>query len=519
MAGYRKIRRKRRRRHQQDERQNSPATATRVPDQPQTTEQKLLAMQRLAGNRAVQQMLIEEGLLDSPAPQTDTERTQDNQTDTASDTPILQRTPVTATSAPQQTLIQRGLFGWVKKTAKSVGSAIKKGAGAVGSGIKKGVGAVGSAIKKGASTVIKAGKSIGGKVLGAGKSLVGKAKSIVSRVFKGAKTAGKWLLGKASRAGSKVWGKVQAIAGKALQKARKFLSIIKGKAGGVLGKVKGLLGKAAGFAKSVLGKAKKIAGKVWTGTKWVSKQLWSKMTGIYHRVQRWRARLPKRVGRLLGNLWDGVKSLKPWSIKWWQSLGKASTWMGFLKWMGTNLVYVLEIAGVGEVYETAADFIKFNTRQLTGEEIEKARSVFGSSIDYNLVRVDDHAIIGPSFSDRAYVSFHTINSWGDMTDHTLLHELTHVWQYEDEGAMYMPRAIHAQEWGDGYDYGGVANLQVQQQAGNDITMFNPEQQAQIIGDFYHLRASGGTDEATLQVYAHFVRHVSTLPEDQLVSGG
>ena len=190
--------------------------------------------------------------------------------------------------------------------------------------------------------------------------------------------------------------------------------------------------------------------------------------------------------------------------------------------MGARFVDLLEIAGVGEIYETAADFIKFNTRTLSDEERKTANTIFGSSINYDLVRIDDYAVIGPSFSDREYTSFHTINGWGDMSDDTLIHELVHVWQYETSGAIYMPQAIHAQVWGEGYKYKSVAGLKAAKNAGKDIRSFNREQQAQIVQDFYLIKQgraphdTGGT-AADLPLYAYFVKDVSTLTEAQLLA--
>ncbi|MEQ9625732.1 PAAR-like protein [Coleofasciculus chthonoplastes] len=257
---------------------------------------------------------------------------------------------------------------------------------------------------------------------------------------------------------------------------------------------------------------KKVGSAVWTGVKWVGRQLWSKLKGIFQRAIGWIKQLPTRIGRLLLNIWQGVKTLNPWSLKWWQSLGQASNWKGVLKWLGINLINLLEIAGVGEIYETLADFIKFNTRPLTGEEIAKAKIVFGRAINYDLVRVDEAALLGPSWTNRPYTSFHTINSWGKMDDHTLIHELGHVWQYEQVGAIYMPQAIHAQNTKQGYDYGGVNGLKNAKSKG--FSSFNREQQPQILQDYYALkngqrpsRQAHGATSADLSLYEHFVREV------------
>ena len=265
-------------------------------------------------------------------------------------------------------------------------------------------------------------------------------------------------------------------------------------------------------AEAAWGGIKKTANSVWTGMKWVSTQLWSKFTGIFLRTIEWIKNLPARVGRLLTHVWEGVKSLKPWSLKWWESFGQLSTWGGLLKWLGTVLVDLLEIAGIGEIAETISDFIKFNTRPLDAREIAIARSVFGNSINYSLVRVDEGAILGPSWSDRPYTSFHTINSWKGMSDDTLIHELTHVWQYEQDGAIYMPQAIHAQVAGAGYDYGGVTELQKRQKGGQGLTSFNREQQAQILEDYYLIKTGKSSEKGLinstdLPLYEHFVSDV------------
>lgn len=266
---------------------------------------------------------------------------------------------------------------------------------------------------------------------------------------------------------------------------------------------------------------------VWTGIQWVSRQLWDKLTSTFERVTQWVGRLPERLQRLLGTLWEGVKSLHPWSLKWWESLAHASTWGDFLKWLGTVAVDLAEVLGIPEIAETLADLIKFNTRALTGSERSKAASVFGASINLDLVRIDEGALSvvavrklmhysGP----RPFTTFHTINGEGGLSDDTLIHELTHVWQYERVGAIYLFQAIHAQQTG-GYNYGGVPGLQAAKTAGEGILSFNREQQAQIVEDFYLIKTgkppyfgAGGT--ADLPLYAYFVKYVSTLSAAQLV---
>ena len=316
----------------------------------------------------------------------------------------------------------QGIFGKIKKGLKKVGKAIKGGAKKVFGGIKKGAKAIG-----------KGAKWLGKKI-----------KSGVKAVGKGAK----WLFDKIKKGALKVGKGIKKIAGK-------------------------------------IWKGLKKAGKwVWNGLKYVGRQLWDKIKAIYHRAKRWIKSLPARLKRLVVHLWNGVKSLKPWSLEWWKSLGKADTWKNFGAWLGELVIYALEVGGIGEIYETIADFIKFNTRAMTDDEIKLAKTVFGNSINYNLIRIDEYAILGPSFSGREYVSFHTINGWGKIDPGTLIHELTHVWQYEKMGAMYMPRALHGNSKPGFYDYGGVPALIAN--AGKGMDAFNPEQQGDIMEDYYRI---------------------------------
>lgn len=316
----------------------------------------------------------------------------------------------------------------------------------------------------------------------------------------------------------KIWKGVKKAAGWVGDKVKKGVQAI-GKGASWLG------GKIASGAKKAWEGIKWLGNKVWTGAKWVGKQLFDKFAAIFHRVGRWITNLPARVGRLFTGLWEGLKTFKPWTLSWWKSLGKADTWKNFLKWAGGRLLDVLEIMGIGEVYETLMDFIKFNTRSLNGAERALASSVFGASINLDLVRIDEAAIIGPAFSGRAYTSFHTINNWGKLDNETLIHELTHVWQYERAGAVYMPQAIHAQVWGEGYTYGGAAGLKKKQNAGQGYGSLNREQQAEVVQDFYLLKTSNKTHDtsnnpatkADLPLYADFVVSVSTLSKGQLLA--
>lgn len=115
-------------------------------------------------------------------------------------------------------------------------------------------------------------------------------------------------------------------------------------------------------------------------------------------------------------------------------------------------------------------------RPLSAVERDDATFVFGDSIDLDRVfvsredpandiifRVQD--FLNGTPDSRAFVTTNLINF--DVTDaieiddagtlgmdrRTFIHELTHVWQSQVEGPLYMSQAIHAQVTSDAYNYG------------------------------------------------------------------
>lgn len=78
-----------------------------------------------------------------------------------------------------------------------------------------------------------------------------------------------------------------------------------------------------------------------------------------------------------------------------------------------------------------------------------------------------------------------------ITNETLIHELTHVWQNFETGPMYLTEAIHAQVTDDdAYSYGYTdedtgAGAEAELQAANgDFEACSREQQAQIAMHYY-----------------------------------
>jgi hypothetical protein len=195
-------------------------------------------------------------------------------------------------------------------------------------------------------------------------------------------------------------------------------------------------------------------------------------------------------------------------------------------WWAGLFFYLLDLLAVPEMYETAVDFGKWDTRPLTPGEVEMARSVFGDTIPLEKVRVDESARIGCRRWHVIYVSFFTINAWGKFHPEILIHELVHVWQYLNMGSIYIPRALYAQTTAEGYNYGGVPALKDCLRRGGSLRDFNLEQQADIISDYFCIRegrqprwGTGGPGD--LPVYEKFVREIragSTIGQKSGESG-
>jgi hypothetical protein len=162
-------------------------------------------------------------------------------------------------------------------------------------------------------------------------------------------------------------------------------------------------------------------------------------------------------------------------------------WMAGAFWFLELLLLLFETAGFAEFYELLTAVFKFRTRKLNDQEVRIAKSIFGDALSYERIRVDESAHLGPRQGRFCYVSFYTLNSWGTIAPSLLIHELTHVWQYQNLGIRYIPRALAAQRTSPGYNYGGEAALELALTSGKGLAFFNLEQQADLVEDYYRLQ--------------------------------
>ncbi len=229
------------------------------------------------------------------------------------------------------------------------------------------------------------------------------------------------------------------------------------------------------------------------------KRFYIKLKGLFLRAIRALLLLPMRFYRLSAHFVSGMGALMHGKGKvhhWWQDFA-------FL---------LLDLLAVPEIYETLGDFFKWNTRPLSPNERKMAHSVFGDSLKFDRICMDNKAVIGCKKRNIAYVSFFTVNCWGKLHPTTLIHELVHIWQYQKLGAAYITQALRAQNSREGYNYGGIEQLKQAMVQQAKITDFNLEQQADIVADYFAIRegytpAWGKGTIADLPVYQYFIQQV------------
>jgi len=209
----------------------------------------------------------------------------------------------------------------------------------------------------------------------------------------------------------------------------------------------------------------------------------------------------RRLAKHFGNLFVGMTSLvrsrkattSTLHMPKTQSIYRTPTMAlsAVFAWTGRLLFKTLDALQVPEMTDFVWQLFKRRTRKMTSVEIAEAKKVFGNSLPYDKIRIDEGSVlakIGATINgahQMGVVLFHTINFTrkidglacsNDMA--WLIHELIHVAQMEYIGSQYIGEAAHAQVT-TGYDYGGVRALKDKQ-----FKDFNREQQGEIVRHYY-----------------------------------
>lgn len=163
----------------------------------------------------------------------------------------------------------------------------------------------------------------------------------------------------------------------------------------------------------------------------------------------------------------------------------------FVNWLIQVILKALDLLSIWEVYDFVNQLIKYKSRKLSPYELEQAKKVFGNSIDYWRIHINEGswwAKIGAKRISKphlGFVLFHTVHfsrtincqdSTKDMA--WLIHELVHISQMEQMGSSYIIEALYAQKkWG--YKY-----CQPEELSQWKLAQFNLEQQADIARHYW-----------------------------------
>ena len=209
--------------------------------------------------------------------------------------------------------------------------------------------------------------------------------------------------------------------------------------------------------------------------------------------------------------------------------------------IGEMLDAALEV-GFGAVDTVLATLLSnlASYRPMTAAEIATARLVYGDTFDYDRIYFSQESLSNDILfevqswwesSSRAFVTNTLVNfdasGGGTLDDDTMIHELCHVWQFQDTGPFYMAEAVHAQQWGAGYNYGYTDDRAGKDTgSGGEVSLtqvfvdhpgltdrevfetFNREQQAEIVMHYY-VRRHASTPSLDFQPWLPFRNVVHT----------
>lgn len=148
-------------------------------------------------------------------------------------------------------------------------------------------------------------------------------------------------------------------------------------------------------------------------------------------------------------------------------------------------------------------------RPLNEQERAFAERLFGSSLDLDKVRISRGNPLLFALNGQREVTLGNVilAPDGRLSPSIFIHELTHVWQFQNGGADYTLKAAYAQAFGEGYDWQRAI------QAGATWEQLNPEQQGQLIQDLHTDRFGSHPNTARLEAHErHYDEALKQLHE-------
>lgn len=171
------------------------------------------------------------------------------------------------------------------------------------------------------------------------------------------------------------------------------------------------------------------------------------------------------------------------------------------------------------------DRLTSGRRKLTDEELAYSREIFRDSVELERVTITRDSMISLGAPKGTGRVIHLKSDWDHFIDDTmqlsergmrvLIHELGHVWQYQNGGVAYMHRSLWCQyrAWRKHGDRNAAYNWQEAVESQRPWEKWNPEQQATLIEDYNIVlrRVQSGEveegDESQLALTSEYMENV------------
>ena len=228
--------------------------------------------------------------------------------------------------------------------------------------------------------------------------------------------------------------------------------------------------------------------------------------------------LPVRLGRLAALLLAGIYGISRFLTQLPQNAGNFKWWRTQYHltgvWSHQLLVGLFDLLSMPEICQFLMHLF-MPTSPLTPTEIKAVSAIIGEkAVRWEDVRIAQGGLLRLIFrynGGRAFATWHTIHlpnagkfARGNLS--LLVHELTHVYQYETIGTRYITEALYVQaKVGQScYRYGGHDGLAEACQVAKQFAEYNREAQAQIAQDYYE-RLNAGKD---VSYYKPFINELN-----------
>jgi gas vesicle protein len=230
-------------------------------------------------------------------------------------------------------------------------------------------------------------------------------------------------------------------------------------------------------AKEVSDAVSDTAKSVWDSVTDTAKGLWDTVTDTASSIADWAV-------QKAGEVWDGIKDAA--GAAWDTVKGVVGgIWEGIQEHMANGLQWLAQTVPVPGS--------NVQSRSLTDAEKAYAHRIFGDNFDYDSIVITRGSLLGSGVSRT---TANTINMSDDEFDgdtmnltasgtETLIHEMTHCWQYQTSGLGYIPESLWEQfkGWASGGGRNDAYDWEPADAAGIPWEDWNPEQQAHAVEEY------------------------------------